>query len=533
MALLARRAGHLDALADAITGQCGEALSIEADVTIEEQAQMEAWPVQSLELWFAILALVLTGAALASGIIDRIPLSLPIVFLGLGFLLGPGALDVVRLTPTNPILVAIATVSLALVLFLDAARFDLDELRREWRVPLRDLGPGTLLTIAGVAGAAALLLHTSALQSVLLGAILASTDPIVLRDITRDERVPRAVRRTLTIEAGTNDVIVLPVVLIAIQLSLAPAGGPGHWVVFLAKLLLLSPVAGLVIGGAGAWLMGKADARYAIRKEYQALYGIGLVLAAYVAAQALGGDGFLAAFFAGLAVAIFDVTLCDCFLEYGEVTAEMAMLVAFILFGIVLGPLFGALPLGLMVAFALVAIVVARPVAITLALLPAKISPVARAFIAWFGPRGLSALLLALLVVEAEAPHATYILAITGVVVVVSVLAHGMTATPAARWYGAWIARASDAPPEERESDAGGLFEGEATAVPRITPDDLQALLSGPQPPITLDVRTRGQYAASDGQIPGSIRILPDHVREWAEQVDPKMKERLVVAYCT
>lgn len=488
---------------------------------------------QSVDLWFAILAFVLTGAALASGIIDRIPLSLPIIFLGLGFLLGPGALNVVRLTPQNPILIAVATVNLALVLFLDAARFDLDELRRDWRVPLRDLGPGTLLTIGGIAGAAALLLHVSALEALLLGAILASTDPIVLRDITRDERVPLAVRRTLTIEAGTNDIIVLPIVLIAIQLSLAPAGGIGQWIAFLAKLLILSPLAGLAVGGAGAWLMGKADARYSIRREYQALYGIGLVLAAYVIAQALGGDGFLAAFFAGLAVALFDVTLCDCFLEYGEVTAEMLMLLAFILFGILLGPLFGSIPLGLALVFALVAIIIVRPVAMGLALLPAKISPVARAFIAWFGPRGLSALLLALLVVEANAPHATTVLAITGVVVLVSVLAHGMTATPASRWYGEWIARTRDAPPEERESDAGGLFQGEATEIPRVTPDELQAWLARPHPPLVLDVRTRGQYAATDGQIPGSVRVLPDHVREWAEAVDPAMRDRLVVAYCT
>src|SRR5207302_6374023 len=99
---------------------------------------------------------------------------------------------------------------------LDAARFDVDELRREWRVPLLDLGPGTVLTIAGIAIAAALLLHMAVLQAILLGAILASTDPIVLRDVVRDQRIPRSVRRTLVIEAGTNDIIVLPIVLIAI-----------------------------------------------------------------------------------------------------------------------------------------------------------------------------------------------------------------------------------------------------------------------------------------------------------------------------
>ncbi len=206
-----------------------------------------------------------------------------------------------------------------------------------------------------------LLLHTSFIQSVLLGAILASTDPIVLRDIVRDERIPRSVRRTLTIEAGTNDIIVLPIVLIGIEVLQAAGGGPGYWVGFLARLLVLSPIVGLAVGGIGGWFMGKADERYSIRQEYQALYGIGLVLASYSAAQALGGDGFLAAFFAGLAVALFDVTLCDCFMAYGEVTAEMAMLLAFILFGAVLGPLFGTISFGIALVFAIIAIFIVRP----------------------------------------------------------------------------------------------------------------------------------------------------------------------------
>jgi sodium/hydrogen antiporter len=493
---------------------------------------------QDVQLWFAILAFVLTAAALASGVIDRSPLSLPIIFLGLGLVLGPNALGLAQLGPRNPALVAVATLNLALVLFLDAARFDVDELRREWRVPLLDLGPGTFLTIAGITIAAALLLHTTLLQSILLGAVLASTDPIVLRDVVRDERIPRSVRRTLVIEAGTNDIIVLPIVLIGIQIALASSSGGGvaHWLVFLAKLLLLSPLIGLFVGGAGAWIMGKADAKYAIRREYQALYGIGLVLASYSVAQALGGDGFLAAFFAGLAVALFDVTLCDCFMDYGEVTAEMAMLLGFILFGAVLGPLFATIPFGLALLFAAIVIAVVRPLAVGGSLLRATMSPFARAFIAWFGPRGLSALLLALLVVEAGVPQATSLLAITGVVVLVSVLVHGISATPASRWYGQRVARARSAPPEERESDAAGLFEGEATEVPRVSPEALKAWLDEPAPPIVLDVRTREQYAQDDARIPGSVRVPPDQVREWAARVlaaDPAATQRRVVAYCT
>ena len=484
-------------------------------------------------LWFAILAVVLTVAALASGVIDRAPLSLPIIFLALGLVLGPGALGLIQLGPRDPALVAVATLNLALVLFLDAARFDVDELRREWRIPLLDLGPGTLLTIAGVALAASLLLHTSFIQSVLLGAILASTDPIVLRDIVRDERIPRSVRRTLTIEAGTNDIIVLPIVLIGIEVLQAAGGGPGYWAGFLARLLVLSPIVGLAVGGIGGWFMGKADERYSIRQEYQALYGIGLVLASYSAAQALGGDGFLAAFFAGLAVALFDVTLCDCFMAYGEVTAEMAMLLAFILFGAVLGPLFGTISFGIALVFAIIAIFIVRPGAMGLALLRAKMSPIARGFIAWFGPRGLSALLLALLVVEAGIPQATNLLAITGVVVLVSVLVHGVTATPASRWYGQKIAQANVTMAEERESGASGLFEGEASDIPRVSPEELRTMLESASPPIVLDVRTRAHFAEEDGQIPGSIRVLPDQISEWMAHAGAAVKEHVIVAYCT
>ena len=281
--------------------------------------------------------------------------------------------------------------------------------------------------------------------------------------------------------------------------------------------------------------MGKADERYSIRREYQALYGIGLVLVSYTAAQSIGGDGFLASFFAGLAVALFSVTLCDCFMDYGEVTAEMAMLLAFILFGAVLGPLFGTIGFGLALVFALIAIFIVRPGAMLLALMRAKMSPLARGFIAWFGPRGLSALLLALLVVEAGAPQSNMLLAVTGVVVVVSVLAHGVTATPAAHWYGEKVAQAQQTMAEERESSAAGLFEGEATEAPRVTPEQLHAWIEESPPPIVLDVRSRAHYAESDGQIPGSIRVLPDQIHEWAEanEADLAAKHRRVVAYCT
>lgn len=481
-----------------------------------------------LVIGIGLIALVLLVSALASGLIERAPLSFPMIFLGLGLLLGGNGLGVLHLDAHDPLIETVAIVSLSLVLFLDAVNLQIDELRSDWYVPALALGPGTLLIIAGVALASALLAGTTPLQSLLLGAILASTDPVVLRDIVRDERIPRSVRRALGIEAGMNDIVVLPIVLILIALLQEPLGGALAWIIFLAKLLLLSPAVGMLVGGGGAWLMGKADARWGIRREYQALYGIGLVLAAYAAGQMVQGDGFLAAYFGGLAVTLFNVSLCECFLEYGEVTAEMAMLLAFVLFGAVLSTLLVTVPILPALALAVIVIGLVRPLGLGLVLRRARMSNTARSFIGWFGPRGLSSLLLALLAVQAGVAGAEYLMALTGAVVLVSVVLHGASATPLSAWYGRRVAQQTLE--EEREASVIGLFRESPGQAPRINPPDLAALLAGDAPPTVLDVRSRSQYDQSDAQIPGSVRVLADDVAEWAADED---RARAIVAYCT
>src|SRR5262245_13028280 len=120
-----------------------------------------------LELGMALIAVVLLVSALASGLIERAPLSFPMIFLGLGLLLGAGGLGVIAISPYDPILETVAVVSLSLVLFLDAVNIQVDELRSDWRTPMLSLGPGTLLIIAIVAIAAYLLVGTTPIQSLL------------------------------------------------------------------------------------------------------------------------------------------------------------------------------------------------------------------------------------------------------------------------------------------------------------------------------------------------------------------------------
>lgn len=475
------------------------------------------------------MALVLTVSALGAGLVERAPLSFPMLFLGLGFALGPSALDLLHIGVHDPLLELVATLTLALVLFLDAVNLEFARERHEWLVPALTLGPGTLLIVLMVASAAMLLLDVSAVIAFLLGAILSSTDPVVLRDVVRDRRLPRSVRQALKIEAGTNDVIVLPLLLVLIAIGNGEVGGTGEWAAFAVKLLVLGPAAGFAVGAVGADLMARADARFGIRREYQALYGIGLVLGAYASGVAVGGDGFLAAFAAGFAVTILDRELCDCFLEFGEAAAEMLMLVAFVMFGAVVSTSLGILDALPAAAFAVLTIFVVRPLAVggVLSLRAARLSRSAQMFIAWFGPRGLNSMLFALLVVVAGVPGSEMLFAAAGLVVAVSVVAHGASATPLVNRYARRLERETLA--EEREATATTLFLSAPEDVERITAEDLHSLLGGPEPPLVLDVRSRSQYERDDGQIPGTVRVTPDEVASY-EFEEP---ERLIVPYCT
>ena len=483
-----------------------------------------------LEGAFALIAVVLTISALAAGVVERAPLSFPMIFLGLGFLLGPRGLEVMELDLHSPALEAVATLTLALVLFLDAVNLEFARERREWLVPALALGPGTLIIVGIVAGAGMLLLDLSPVLAFLLGAVLSSTDPVVLRDVVRDRRLPSSVRQALKVEAGTNDVVVLPLVLVLAALARAEVGGAGDWLLFALQLLVIGPAVGFAVGALGSELMVHADKRFGIRREYQALYGVGLVLGAYAAGVAVGGDGFLAAFAAGFAVTILDRELCECFLEFGEAAAEMAMLLAFVMFGAVLSDALRLLPFWPTVALAVVTIVVARPLALGLLLnlRGVALSSAARAFIAWFGPRGLNSLLFALLVVLSGVPQSEVLFAAAGAVVLASVLAHGISATPVTAWYARKVAAATLA--EEREESATGLFAAHTDDVPRMSVDELHELLDGHDPPLVLDVRSRSQYRRDAGTIAGSIRVMLDDVDGWAET---QTEKKLVVLYCT
>jgi sodium/hydrogen antiporter len=349
------------------------------------------------------------------------------------------------------------------------------------------------------------------------GACLASTDAVTLRDVLRDDRLAPSVRRALAVEAGSNDLIVLPALLVLIAIAAGSASTVAGWASFLAQLLLAGPVVGGLVGWGGATLMGRIAARSPVREEYQSLYGIGLVLLAYVAGELVGGSGFLAAFAAGVAVNRANHDLCDCFLDFGQNLAEVLLLIAFVLFGAVLsGPLLAA-PLAPSLAVALLAVLVVRPVAVggSLALRRAVLSGPARLVIAWFGPRGLASLLLAVLAVGSAVPQGELLLTTVGWVVVVSVILHGVSATPVAAWYGRRAAAVTL--PEAREGEGVDVLVDRGAEAERLDVVRLAEDQSGPAPWTVVDVRTPAAREADPEVIPASVVVSPEDLRSYLD----------------
>jgi NhaP-type Na+/H+ or K+/H+ antiporter len=492
----------------------------------------ESFDEHKLAVFLGAIGLVVIISGLLSGLVERGPMSQVLVFVALGVVVGPWGFDVIDLKIDSPAIQAVGTVSLVLVFFTDAIKVNLGQLRSQWLLPALALGPGALLTILFIGAIAIGLLDLPWSLAFLVGAVLASTDAILLRDVLNSRIVPRAVRHTLSIEAGANDVIVLPAVLVLAAIAAHDSKTAGEWIGFAAKLLVLGPVVGVAVAYVSIRAVVVLRRRQLVRRDYESLYSIGVAFVAFAAAQWVGGSGFLAAFAAGLSIALIDEELCDCFLEYGETTAEMAMLITFVFLGAALvDSAVNALSARTLV-FAVLVLGVARPLAFMIVLARSQASRAGRLMIAWFGPRGLASLLLTILAVTAGIPAGDRVFGIVSVVVVMSILVHGISTTPLLNWYGRRLRQADL--PEEVAADAGTLLNtGDERIreqdVPRLPPAALKGMLHAGEPVTVIDVRREAAYESSGKRIPGSIRIPVDELLDRLHEIP---RDRPVVLSC-
>ncbi|MFL6212889.1 MAG: cation:proton antiporter [Blastocatellia bacterium] len=521
---------------------------------------MTAFSAESFAAALAIIGVVIIISALLSGLIERSGLPQVAVFLGLGVALGPFGLRLLDISLDSMTLRVVATLSLALVLFTDAVSLNIAEVKRRGGLALRLLGPGTLLNALLMALAGWWLLGLPVAAAAILGAALASSDPVLLRGLLRRRDIPADARHGLQLESGLNDVVLLPVVLVAMAfLDHGAPGGAGFAKLGL-NLLILGPGAGVLIGLLGVAALDLIRKRLGVRRDYESLYSLGVAFTAFAAAEAVHGSGFLAAFAAGMTIAALDVELCDCFIEYGGVTAEMLLLFTFVLLGS--SVIWTGLSVinGATLLFTAVAVLTRTPVYL-LSLIGSGVDLRGRLLIAWFGPRGLSSLLLVLLPVFAGQAGSQQLFAICSLVVLVSVVLHGgspMLLAQIARQRarreqtlsGGEVSRDEEAAAPISHGDEQTPSEGVRTAdvvnltnasgaddvgapvgKQSITFDELQRLWQAGEPVTLLDVRTERSLEGADTQAKGAVRMPPDHVAERARELGLN-KEAWLVAYC-
>lgn len=382
-----------------------------------------------------VLAVAIFGYALVSRRLAISPVTAPMVFTLVGLAVGTAGLGWFDLDLDDEAVIVLVEATLVLVLFTDAVRIDLRALRQEASIPARLLGIGLPLTLVAGAGAAMLVFDELGLaEALLLAAVLAPTDAALGRAVVNDERLPVRVRQAVNVESGLNDGIALPVVTMALALAAQQEGegrGVGGWTGFVAQQLGVGVVAGVLIGWVGARVLQRQVEAGHVEGLYRQLATVAIAATAYAGSEVLGGNGFVAAFVAGLAFGRAVPHACADVADFTEDESELFSMLTFLVFGAVIaGPRLGDLDAQVLI-YAIASLTVVRMVPVLVALIGSGTRLETRLFLGWFGPRGLASILFALLVLERlDSEQADTVATVAVWTVLLSILAHGVTASP-------------------------------------------------------------------------------------------------------
>ena len=391
----------------------------------------------------AIAVLVLGYAAISRRLTGSV-ITPAIVFVAGGMLFSSEALGWIDPTIDSESVRLVAEATLTLVLFADASRIDFRAMRLEYSVPLRLLAIGLPLTIvAGALAGAAVLSELVPIEAIALAIVLAPTDAALGQAVVTDPRVPSRIRQGLNVESGLNDGICVPLLLIAIAVAEAEEGVIGNGD---AVQLVVEEIGYGIIGGAIAGLAAAAVVRLAVPRGLvdslwlQAVPVAGAAFA-YGLAVWLGGSGFIAAFVAGAVFGGLRREIGGEMTQFLEETGNVLGGVTFILFGaVMLIPALDDLSVEVVV-YSLLSLTLVRMIPVAVAMLGTGARRPTLAFLGWFGPRGLASIVFAVILVhDADLAAESLILNTIFVTIGLSVLVHGVTASPLADRYARWYA---------------------------------------------------------------------------------------------
>jgi NhaP-type Na+/H+ or K+/H+ antiporter len=391
----------------------------------------------------AIVAALIFGWGALSARLERFDVTAPIAFVLAGLLLTHGPLAFLSVAPSKDLIKELAEVTLALVLFSDASRVGLRELRADAGLYLRLLGAalpvtiglGTLLAFALDSGAGIWL-------ALLVGAALAPTDAALGAGMMVNPAVPARIRRLINVESGLNDGIATPFVSVALAGAATAGEVAGHGPAAALAELALGVVVGVVVGGGGGLVVSAARKRGWVAEGFAGPAALGLAVCAYATSVAVHGNGFIAAFVGGLAFGTASGRRGEPLVPFVEETGALVSLLVWLTFGAVaVAPAVEVLNWQI-VLYAVLSLTVIRMAPVAVALVGSGLDRATIALVAWFGPRGLASVVFCLLALEElgsqAAHHAAAVISFT---VVLSVVVHGATADPLAGWYARHLAR--------------------------------------------------------------------------------------------
>ena len=389
----------------------------------------------------AILALFILVYSSVAGRVERTWVSGPILFTIFGLLIGPLGLDLLSFKTDWETLRTLAELTLALVLFTDAAGADMDVLRKTEALPTRLLLIGLPLTILLGFGVGVLLFERLSLFEVaLLATMLAPTDAALGKGVVTNEAVPNPVRQGLNVESGLNDGICVPILFVFLALATGKAGEGGPWklaMMLVAEEIGIGLAVGLVLTTMAGLLLKFAKGQQWLTHTWIQVPVVALALGCFAVAQFLGGSGFIAAFTGGLLFGVLAKQHREEFLRAAEGTGDTLALITWVIFGsAVVGQAVGHFS-WLILLYAVLSLTLIRILPVFLVLTGLGVSTEGKLFVGWFGPRGLASIVFGVIVVNANLPNSGSIAMIVVCTIMLSILGHGITANPWAKAFGA------------------------------------------------------------------------------------------------
>jgi NhaP-type Na+/H+ or K+/H+ antiporter len=391
----------------------------------------------------AIFAAFVFAYSLVATRLERTPVNGAIVYVTFGMLFGPYGLNLIDFDVDGEGLKRLAEFALAVCLFSDSANANLSVLRRVEALPIRLLLIGLPLTIAAGIGTGMLLFGDLGFFEVaLIGTMLAPTDAALGKAVVTNPVVPAKVRESLNVESGLNDGICVPVILFFLALAAGSVEGANATEVIiklLVEVIGIGVAVGLTLAVLGGLALRTCASRGWVAGTWLQVPIIALALLCFGLAQWLGGSGFIAAFVGGLTFGGLTRQHKQEFLSSAEGTADTLALVTWFAFGTVLITLLFDELSWQVVVYAVLSLTVIRMLPVFLCLTGKGLKQDTLSFIGWFGPRGLASIVFLVMVVGADVPGKDTIVTTVAWTIVLSIVAHGLTANRLASIYGARV----------------------------------------------------------------------------------------------